>query len=302
MTYKHKGWLEWGDWLGTATVSTSLREFRPFAEGRLYAHSLELKGRTEWIKFCNGQLPEKGTRPKDIPSNPNQVYRDEGWKGMGDWLGTGTLASHLREYRPYGEARAFVHSLGLKSFTDWRMFCKGQLPEKGALPKDIPAGPNRTYKHEGWIKWGDWLGTGAVSTQLRKFHPFEEARAFVHGLGLKSRAEWRKFCKGQLPGKGTLPRDIPADPRQVYKDKGWKGMGDWLGMATIAPRLRKYRPFGEARIFAQGLGLKNAKEWFMFSKGQLPEKGARPEDIPACPNQTYRDKGWINWGNWLGGE
>ena len=26
---------------------------------------------------------------KDIPTNPQRTYADKGWKGMGDWLGTG---------------------------------------------------------------------------------------------------------------------------------------------------------------------------------------------------------------------
>ena len=42
---------------------------------------------------------------------------------MGDWLGTGTIASYLREYRSFKEARAFVRSLGLKSETEWRAYC-----------------------------------------------------------------------------------------------------------------------------------------------------------------------------------
>ena len=39
---------------------------------------------------------------------------------MGDWLGTGTVATHLRKYRSFKEARAFVRGLGLKSQAEWR--------------------------------------------------------------------------------------------------------------------------------------------------------------------------------------
>ena len=31
----------------------------------------------------------------DIPTSPNNSYKDIGWKGMGDWLGTGTVAQGL---------------------------------------------------------------------------------------------------------------------------------------------------------------------------------------------------------------
>ena len=71
-------------------------------------------------------------------------------QGAGDWLGTGTIASYLREYRDFNEARTFIHGLGLKSQTEWRMFCKGEMPDKGKLPEDIPANPQRPYKNNGW--------------------------------------------------------------------------------------------------------------------------------------------------------
>jgi hypothetical protein len=53
---------------------------------------------------------------------------------------------------------------------------------------------------------------------------FEEAREYARGLGLKSSVEWFKKSKD-----GLIPNNIPANPRQKYKDKGWKGYKDWLG-------------------------------------------------------------------------
>ena len=109
------------------------------------------------------------------------------------------------------------------------MYCRGKLTEKGELPEDIPAKPDRVYRDKGWLGFGDWLGTGEVATYLRQYRPFKEARKFARSLGLKSQTEWRKFTKGEIPGKGPLPPDIPAYPGQVYKDKGWSGIRDWLG-------------------------------------------------------------------------
>jgi len=33
-------------------------------------------------------MPEKGTKPQDIPAKPDWVYKEEGWIGLKDWLGT----------------------------------------------------------------------------------------------------------------------------------------------------------------------------------------------------------------------
>lgn len=299
-TYATQGWKGYGDWLGTGTIANFNKVYRRFEEARAFAQSLKLNSQNEWVKFCKGKLPEIGTLPVDIPANPYQTYRSKGWEGFGNWLGTGRIASQKMVYRTFEEARAFVQSLNLKNENEWRSFSKGQLLEKGTLPADIPASPHTTYANKGWQGFGDWLGTGTIAPRLRKFLPFEEARAFVHSLQLKSQKEWRKFSKGELPNKGMLPANIPATPNEAYATAGWKGMGDWLGTGTIAPRLRKFLPFEEARRCVHTLKLKNVAEWQKFCRGQLIEKGILPPDIPAAPQSAYASKGWAGFGDWLG--
>jgi superfamily II DNA or RNA helicase len=299
LIYKYQGWLNWGDWLGTGTIATHLREYRPFKAARAFVHSLGLKGESEWRKYYKGQLSGK-KKPTDIPSDPHHVYKNKGWISMGDWLGTGYIAAQLREYRPFKEACAFTHRLGLKNNDEWRRYCKGELREKGKKPNDIPFNPDHVYKDKGWISWGDWLGTGTVATYFLEYRPFKEARVFVRRLGLKSISEWRKYCKGELKGKDKKPDDIPANPSKTYKNKGWISMGDWLGTGIVATHLREYRPFQKARAFARRLGLKSGAEWKKYCKGKLEGKEKKPENIPANPYQTYKNKGWINLGDWLG--
>jgi superfamily II DNA or RNA helicase len=299
-TYVGKDWISWGDWLGTGEVSLRLRQYRAFRKARAFARGLGLRSGSEWAQFCKGSIPEKGTLPSDIPASPYDAYAGKGWTNWGDWLGTGAVAFSLRQYRPFRQARAFVRSLGLNNGEEWKSFCRGNLSGKGALPPDIPANPNQSYADEGWISMGDWLGTGTVASRLRQYRPFRQARAFVRGLGLKSGSEWAQFCKGNLPEKGALSADIPVAASRIYADKGWAGMGDWLGTGTVAPRLRQYRPFKQARAFARKLGLKSSDGWAQFCKGNLSEKGTRPRDIPSNPDKTYADKGWVGMGDWLG--
>ena len=61
-----------------------------------------------------------------------------------------------------------------------------------------------------------------------EFLPFEEARNFVRKLGLESRTKWGGYCKS-----GKRPDNIPGDPAQMYKGKGWVSWGDWLGTGFI---------------------------------------------------------------------
>jgi superfamily II DNA or RNA helicase len=290
--YKDLGWVSWGDWLGSGAVSPLRRTFLPFKEARSFVRGLGLKSGSEWRKYCYGQLPEKGRKPDNIPSNPHRNYRFAGWVGMGDWLGTGTVAPRLRRYRAFAKARTFVRKLRLTGDNEWQKYCKGQLLSKGKKPEDIPANPGQTYRDKGWVNMGDWLGTGRVATYLRKYRPFEQARAFVQNLGLKNQEEWNKYCRGRLLDKGKKPEDIPAAPERIYRNKGWVDLGDWLGTGTIAPRLRHYRSFEDARKFVRSLRLKNQSQWYEYCGGEIKGKREIPEDIPKRPDWVYKDEGW----------
>ena len=56
-----------------------------------------------------------------------------------------------------------------------------------------------------------------------------------------------------------------------------------------------YHSFEDAREFVRGLNLKNDREWKQFCRS-----GNKPEDIPGSPHTVYKDKGWVNWPDWLG--
>jgi superfamily II DNA or RNA helicase len=274
--YADAGWAGWGDWLGTGRRRG--KGWRNFKEARAFVHGLNLKSAAEWQDYS-----KSGKKPDDIPAKPNQTYATSGWAGMGDWLGTGTVAARLRQYGSFKKARAFVRGLGLKSKAEWFDYCRS-----GKKPDDIPGNPSVRYADAGWAGWGDWFGTGRL--RGAGWRSFKEARNFVHRLGLKSSAEWQDYSKS-----GKKPDDIPATPNQTYATSGWAGMGDWLGTQRVADRLREYWPFNKARAFVRRLGLKDTDEWREYCKS-----GKKPDDIPANPNQTYMGKGWAGMGDWLG--
>jgi hypothetical protein len=275
---------------------SSKKKFRPFRQARAFVRKLGLRSSTEWRWY------RSGNRPADIPCNPNVIYRDRGWKGYGDWLGTGTIAPYLRIYRSFREARRFARQLHLASRVWWWRYTKGQLPAKPLLPKDIPANPRQTYRRRGWKGWGDWLGTGNLAPRFRRYRSFAAARRFARGLRLKNQHEWVAYAHGKIPLKPRLPTDIPVWPDGSYRGKGWVSWGDWLGTGSVAPWLKKFRPFGSARKFARSLNLHGHEEWQDYVKGRIPGKPPIPRDIPHDPYFSYGKKGWVNWRDWLGTE
>jgi len=253
------------------------KKFRSYNEVRSFVQTLGLKNNSEWRKYC-----KSGKKPKDIPTTPDRTYQKE-WTSWGDFLGTGNV--YKKQYRPFEDARKFTHSLGIKSQREWTAYCKSSKK-----PKDIPTNAQRFYKNKGWKNYGDWLGTWTIRPRDRVYWSYDKAREFVQKLGLKNTPDWRQFTKS-----GKLPKEIPANPNQVYKNKGWKSFGDWLGTGSIASYYRKYKPFEDARKFVHSLRLKSQYEWVEYTKS-----GNKPEEIPASPALVYKNKGWKGNGDWLG--
>ena len=179
------------------------KQFRDFESAREFVRSLGLKNQKEWREYC-----KSGNKPENIPSvHPERTYKKE-WKGMGDWLGTGTIATYNIHYRSFKEARKFVRALKISGQRQWQE----EYVKSGNKPVDIPSNPQRVYKNE-WQGWGDWTGTGNIAPSNLQYRSFAEAREFVRSLGIKNRHEWNEYCKS-----GNKPDDIPATPWNTYKE------------------------------------------------------------------------------------
>ena len=170
-------------------------------DAKNFVRKLGLKSTNEWKEYV-----KSGKKPDDIPSNSDLVYKNKGWISWGDWLGTGTIATHKRVYKPFSEAKKFAHSLKLRKQHDWTQFCK-----TGKKPDDIPSDPQKVYKKE-WKGIGDWLGTFVIAPQKKEFLSFEKAREYVRSLELKSYTEWLEYSRS-----GKKPENIPSTPEHIYE-------------------------------------------------------------------------------------
>ena len=267
----HKDWLSWGDYLGTHPGWDG--KFLSFSEARKVVHSLKIRSRSEWRdvskSLCN------------IPHAAWNVYKDE-WVSEPDWFGW-QPKQFKGEYCTYVEARKFVRSLNLKKVSDWSKYCKS-----GKKPDNIPAGASGVYKNNGWISWGDFLGTGVISKHRRKHWSFHKARAYVRKLNLNSKTEFSRLSR-----QGKIPSEIPAGVSGYYKDNGWLSWGDFLG--TKPGWDGKKVNYKQARDFARKLNFRSIKEWSDYRK-------KLPYNIPVQPKQHYNNKGWKGWEDFLGNE
>ena len=134
------------------------QQFLSFKKALLYARTLTLSTQDEWKEWS-----KSGARPANIPSNPNQAYKhegwghSEGWQGWGHWLGIVDAA-----FLPFKKALLYARSLNLKTQAAWREFQKS-----GARPSNVPSAPERVYKHVGWQGFGHWLKDDTCSKGSR---------------------------------------------------------------------------------------------------------------------------------------
>jgi len=206
----------------------------------------------------------------------------------------------LSRWQTFEDARDFARSLELTGQSAWYAYVKGGLADKPPCPEDIPKGPHDVYANQGWISWGDFLGTGNPARQLVAYRPFAQAREFARSLGLRDVAEWLVFVQTRMGNRRLLPPDIPAAPHWVYRDAGWTSYGDWLGTGRLGSQNRVFRSYEEARAFARQLGIRTEPEWRAYCRNENGKYPARPPDIPSNPSRAYRDAGWSTWGDFLG--
>ena len=151
VSYKDE-FISWADFLGSDTWSNyeKSKMFLTYDEAIKLIHSLKIKNNIEWRKYCIS-----GLCPKNIPANPDVVYKKKGWISWGIWLGTYLVNTKIMglNFVDYNEAIKFVHLLELKNEEEWRKYCKSKNK-----PNDIPSRPDYIYKNKGWVDMAEFLG------------------------------------------------------------------------------------------------------------------------------------------------
>jgi hypothetical protein len=274
-----------------------LLRWLPFTEARTFVRALGLQSEKEWRTWSKGARPDLPPRPASIPASPSNTYRDGGWAGVGDWLGTGTIATHLRIYWPYERAKRYVQELELRNKDEWTLWSKGKLRGRSARPPEIPRTPTRVYADH-WVSWGDWLGTGNVNNKDRIFLPYAEARRHTRQHAFSTASAWLEWRFGHRPDLPACPSGMPSHPGERYRGQGWKGWRDFVGPTYTGPS-RSFRSFAASRKFVRALGITSLLQYQAWSRGDLPELLKRPHDVPTNPQLYYRDQ-WQGWGHFLG--
>lgn len=214
--------------------SNNQDKYRTYQEAKAFVQGLGIKSVKKWQNYC-----KSGDKPKDIPSSVNTVYNDE-WEGWKVFLGTSIsikedispiktdpwekwdqFLADRNILKSYQESKDFVKSLGIKTEEGWKEYC-----ESDKKPDEIPTYPNKIYKNE-WKGWDEFLGTGKVTfkaTPKHTYRSYADAKEYAKSLNIKYKKEWNDLVISK-----KLPKDIPADPNNVYA-KEWEGWSTFFGI------------------------------------------------------------------------
>ena len=174
----------------------------------------------------------------------------------------------------YDECKKIIEKYNISSISHWKKFIKN-----GLLPDDIPRAPNRTFKHRGWVSWGDFLGTGNVRNGSNSnYLSYEEAKIVIKEFGYSSINKFKIGVKS-----GEIPDNITNKPGIYYKKRGWVSWGDFLGTGRVSNKLKEFVSYEECKKFAIDNNIKTVTKWWEITK---------PDNIPSVPKDHYKNFSW----------
>jgi very-short-patch-repair endonuclease/DNA-directed RNA polymerase subunit H (RpoH/RPB5) len=118
---------------------------------------------------------------------------------------------------------------------------------------------------------------------MNEYITFESAHEIVKKLTLSNTIEWRNWIKDNKQYK------IPYNPDIYYKNSGWI---NWKHFLNKDFKLN-FISYLEAKEILKKYNIKNNIEFKNWIKDNKQYK------IPKAPQITYKEKGWISWGDFL---
>lgn len=244
-----------------------------------------------WVRenLCvkSGNEYIKCDKPDYIPRYPDNVYKDKGWVSWGDFLSTGVIQSNKVDYIKYDEAKDMLSTLKIKNSFEYK-----ELVKAGELQK-LPVRPERYYRKRGWISWADFLSNNhiiAYQDRVDYYYNFVYATKVAQKLKFKNISDYHKRAR-------LIDDRLPRNPNTFYSE--WDGWSKYLGIEIISDNQKhaNYLSYNEAKDYMKNNypNIKSSTQWKKFRNDN-----EIPSFLPLNPWHTYKNKGWLGWGDYLG--
>lgn len=246
----------------------------------------EITHKRNWIKSVINNGGEINIKLIEIVSETNWKDREKYWiLNYNNLTNTteGGEGGHGKLYKiTYNKCKEYIKKYNIKSIYQWRK-------NTNKLPNFIPLSPREVFLNNGWISWGDFLGTGKIqdNEKAKKYITYNDAKEYIkENLNeITTLKMWKNCAKNN-----NIPDIIPNRPERFYSKRGWISWGDFLGTGRVANQHKR-------DIFLTYKETKKNIYGKTFSIKEYHEK--RQGNMPSNPDKYYNNE-WISWGVFLG--
>lgn len=245
---------------------------------------------TEYIK-----LKKSNILPDSLPLKPYRFYKTRGWISWRDYLNSNmpsNIEKNRRYYKTYKEAKEKFLAMNLTEINSESKY--HEWHKEINLSDKFPLNPHLTYKNKGWTTWGNFLGTGKLSDNVKhaNYLNYDDTKKYVQEnlYFIKSSVQWEKYCK-----KNKLPFYIPLNPQLTFKRSNtWMGWGNFLSTNNIINSKKKYKWLNYEQ-FIQWFIDNNILVTSYRSYSRVFKKYKHLNLFPSLPDRFYKNYGWISW-------
>jgi len=213
--YKDKGWESIGHIFGLEK-----KQLFTFKEAQAYCIAAYEKASDEDKSSFNKLYDSLRQHEPKLPASPVFFYKDKGWESISHVFGL-----EKKQLFTFKEAQAYcIAAYEKASDEDKSSFRKFYHSLRQHEPK-LPASPGRAYKDKGWESIGHVFGL-----EKQQIFTFKEAQAYcIEACKKASNKDKSSFQKLYLSLREHEPK-LPANPQNLYKDKGWKSTAHIFGL------------------------------------------------------------------------
>lgn len=251
----------------------------------IYQCSYNSTHKNNWIKksISDGKKLEFIILEEVDIETENWSDREKYWMSKFDNL-TNTTAGGLggsgKIYEiSYDDCKKWVFdNMPIKSKTQW-------YKNTSKLPNFIPRNPREVFLKNGWISWGNFLGTNSIQDNIISLNylHYDDAKNWIkNNISCVSSLEWKKLNI----------KNIPNRPERYYKNRGWISWADFLSNDSIIQNQKKeFLSYDDCVDWIKkNYIIKTHNDWKKY-------RIEFPNFIPTNPNIHFNIKG--TWNGWV---
>ena len=191
------------------------------------------------------------------------------------------------KYLSYTDLREYVRLKNIKTKEQYISHLSSNYEYDGY---QIPYNPSTFYTKDVWEGWSIFLRDEIFKKNYNgTYYTYQECKESIRRYNFFSKSDFINRIKY------IIKQDIriPYSPVTIYKTE-WEGWVEFLNTDNIVYQISELSTFEDARDWARKLNLKLSTQWYNIKFEDMP-KG-----MTKKPNVLYKDKGWIDWCDFLG--